>query len=164
MVLLYYNDNNALTASSFDPPELKYSKWFFGIGISCIGLYFIKKTWRNILTKIMIGTFGVCFALNLYLFIEIYPYVQMNKIYAEYSMLETCEEMKIRFSNDLKNGELKYFQFGIATDLELQKTLKTKYGIESYGMGCIVQPKFDCYNELVNSYLIEQYNDGIINY
>ena len=94
IVLLYYNDNNALTETSFDPVELKYAKRFFGIGILCAVLYFFKKDWRKVLTKIMIGTFGICFALNLYLFVEINPYVQINKVYAEYSEIESCEGME----------------------------------------------------------------------
>ncbi|MFY0631725.1 MAG: hypothetical protein JXR05_15275 [Flavobacteriaceae bacterium] len=72
--------------------------------------------------------------------------------------------MEKRFATDVKNNEIKYFQYGIGTDLELQQTLKTKYGIESYGMGCLIQAEFNCYNDLVNNYLKEKYNDGIIDY
>jgi hypothetical protein len=71
LVLIYYNHFNALNETSFDPPELKYSKWLFGIGILCVGFYFSNKSWRNILTKIMLGAFGICLALNLYLFFQI---------------------------------------------------------------------------------------------
>ena len=71
----------------------------------------------------------------------------------EYSELETCEEMEKRFALDLKNGEIKYFQFGIGYDIELEKSLKDKYGIETYGMGCTIQSEKECYNELVNNYL-----------
>ncbi len=156
-----YNDNNALTETSFDPPELKYSKWLFGIGILCAGLYLFRKAWRNILTKIMIGTFGVCFALNLYLFIEIYPYVQINKRYAEYSEIETCEEMEKRFSTDLKNGEVKYFHFGIGTLIGQNKILKDNYNIEVYSMGCLVQTEMECYNENVNDYLKKKYDKSM---
>ncbi|WP_144709407.1 hypothetical protein [Cellulophaga sp. RHA_52] len=70
-VLIYYNHNNALAETSFDPPELKYSKWLFGIGILCVGLYFLNERWRNILAKIMLGAFGICLALSLYLFIQV---------------------------------------------------------------------------------------------
>ncbi|WP_301162003.1 hypothetical protein [uncultured Winogradskyella sp.] len=161
IILLKYNDNNALTETSFDPPELKYSKWLFGIGILCAGLYLFRKAWRNILTKIMIGTFGVCFALNLYLFIEIYPYVQINKRYAEYSEIETCEEMEKRFSTDLKNGEVKYFHFGIGTLIGQNKILKDNYNIEVYSMGCLVQTEMECYNENVNDYLKKKYDKSM---
>lgn len=67
--LIYYNHFNALNETSFQPKELLYSKWFFVIGVLCIGLFFSNKDWRNILTKIMLGAFGICLALNLYLFI-----------------------------------------------------------------------------------------------
>lgn len=160
-VLLYYNHNNALTETSFDPVELKYSKWFFGVGILCVGICFSNKNWRNVLTKIMLGAFGICLALNLYLFVQIYEYVQINKRYAE---IETCEEMEKRFATDLKNGEIKYFQFGIGYDIELEKTLKDRYNIETFGMGCTIQSEKECYNKLVNKYLKEKHNDGIIDY
>ncbi len=46
--------------------------------------------------------------------------------YSEYSEIETCKEMEKRFATDLKNGEIKYFQFGIGYDIELEKALKYK--------------------------------------
>ncbi|WP_405207184.1 hypothetical protein [Aquimarina sp. LLG6339-5] len=162
-VLSYYNHNNALNGTSFDPLELKYAKRFLGIGILCVGLYFFKKKWRSVLTKIMIGTFGICFALNSYLFIEIYPYVQINKISDEYYFIESCEEIESRFATDLKNGEIKYFQFinGDDYNIELENTLKNKYKIQTFEMG-IMQPKLEYYNQLVNAYLKEKYNNEII--
>lgn len=116
------------------------------------------------MTKIMIGTFGVSLVLNIYLANKIYKSLQINKIYAEYAEIETCEEMKKRFETDLKNGEIKYFQFGIGYDNELEKTLKNRYNIETFGMGCTIQPEIECYNQLVNEYLIEKHNDSIIDY
>ena len=144
--------------------ELDISKGFFLLGLISLGLYFVLKNWRNGLTKIMIAMFGICLILNIYAFSEYYKIVRIQNTMAEYYELKTCGEMKNRFETDLKNGEIKYFQFGIATDLELQKTLKTKYGIESYGMGSLVQSEFDCYNDLVNNYLKEKHKDGIIDY
>ncbi|SHI77886.1 hypothetical protein SAMN04488508_10374 [Aquimarina spongiae] len=135
--------------------ELDLSKVLFVIGLLSFGLYFLAKDWHKVLTKIMIGAFGVCLVLNLHLWTEYYKTVQRQNRLAEYYELETCEKMENRFLTDLKNEKLKYFQFGIGFDLELQKTLKSKYGIESYGMGCMVQSEFDCYNELVNNYLKE---------
>lgn len=144
--------------------ELDISKVLFFIGLISFGLYFLAKDWRKVLTKIMIGAFGICLVLNLHLWTEYCETVQRQKRLAEYYDLETCTKMENRFLTDLKNEELKYFQFGMGFDLELQKTLKSKYGIESYGMGCIVQSEFDCYNELVNNYLKEKHNDKIIDY
>lgn len=112
----------------------------------------------------MLGAFGICFTLNLILFIEIYPYVQIGKIYAEYSKIETCEEMEKRFATDLINGEFIYFHFGIGYDTELAKTLKKKYNIHTIGMGCTIQSEMECYNKLLNEYLKEKHNDEIIDY
>ncbi|WP_299549947.1 hypothetical protein [Seonamhaeicola sp.] len=161
IALLYYNHNNALTETSFDPVELKYSKWFFGIGILCVGLYFSNKNWRNVLTKIMLGTFGICFALNLYLFIQIYEYVQINKVYAEYAEIETCEEMQKQFETDLKKDELKYFHFGLGSIIGAKELLKSKYKIEYFSMGCIIESEMECYNKLVEKHIREKYKKSI---
>ena len=144
--------------------ELDISKGLFFIGLMSLGLYFIAKNWRNGLIKIMIGAFGICFVLNLYAVSEYYKIIRIQNTIAEYSEIKNCSEMTNRFASDLKNDDIKYFQFGIATNMELQKTLKTKYGIESFGMGCLVQSEMDCYNHLVNEYLKEKHNDGIVDY
>jgi hypothetical protein len=60
----------------------------------------------------------------LFLFIQTYESVQMQKRYTEYYELETCEKMEKRFIIDLQNREIKYFQFGIGYDVELEKKLK----------------------------------------
>lgn len=109
----------------------------------------------------MLGAFGICFALNLYLFIEIYPYVQIEKRLAEYYELETCEEMENRFAVDLKKGELKYFHFGIGTILGMKDVMKSNYDIEYYSMGCLLMSEMECYNKLVNKYLKENYNKSM---
>ncbi|WP_249603401.1 hypothetical protein [Zunongwangia pacifica] len=106
----------------------------------------------------MIGAFGLSLVLNLYIFPRVYKTVQLSKIYYEYSEIETCEEMEKRFSTDLKNGQLVYFQFGIGYDLELAKTLQEKYDIKTIGMGCIIQSEKECYNKLLIEYLKEKEN------
>ncbi|TXD46061.1 MULTISPECIES: hypothetical protein [unclassified Polaribacter] len=116
------------------------------------------------MTRIIIGTFGICLVLNLYLVTEYYQALQTQKRFSEYSKLETCEEMENRFATDLKKGEIKYFQFGFGYDIELDKTLKNKYKIETFGMGCSIQSEMICYNKMVNDYLKEKHNDGIIDY
>jgi len=160
-VLLIYNHNNILTEDSFDPIELKFAKIFFGIGILFIGLYVFNKNWRKLLIKFMFGVFGVCLVLNLNLFIQSYKYVQLNKIYTEYTKLETCEEMENRFYIDLRNREIKYFQFGIAHNYDVEKILKEKYNIYTFGMGCMVRSEMECYNELVDKHLKENHNKSI---
>jgi hypothetical protein len=157
--LLYYNHNNELTETSFDSVELRYAKRFFGLGILCVGLYFFNKNWKNLLTKIMIVVFTLCLTLNLYIFPRVYNGVQINKIHYEYSDIETCKEMENRFSTDLKNNKIVYFQFGIL-DIELAKILRRKYRIK-YVIGCTMQPEKECYNELVNEYLKKDFNKSI---
>lgn len=71
LILSYYNHRNVLTETSFDPIELKYAKGFWILGILCMGVYFLNKSWRSQITKIMIGAFGICLGLNLYILIKI---------------------------------------------------------------------------------------------
>ena len=142
--------------------ELEISKILFIIGIIAFVLYFKKEKWRNFLTKIMIGTFSVCLVLNISLFTEYYKNVQRQNRISEYYVLKTCKEMETRFKTDLKNGEMKYFFFGIGYDIEFAKILDDKYNIETFGMGCMIQSEMICYNDLLNEYLKEKYNDRII--
>ncbi|AQS94014.1 hypothetical protein BXQ17_08030 [Polaribacter sp. BM10] len=109
----------------------------------------------------MIGIFGICFALNLYIFPRVYENAQANDLYYEYSEIKTCEGMEKRFLKDLQNGEIKYFQFGIGYDIKLHKILENEYNIEMFGMGCMIQSKFECYNKSVNKYLKESHNKTI---
>jgi hypothetical protein len=39
-----------------------------------------------------------------------------------------------------------------------------KYEIECCGMGCIYQSEMGCYNDLVNNYLKEIFNNRIVDY
>lgn len=133
------------------------------IGIFGFIIYLISKKSRKI-KKIVIVLLIISLAINSYVRFYKYQIDKTNEILSEYYELKTCAAMENRFLTDLKNEELKYFQSGIGTNLELQKTLKTKYEIESYGMGCLLPSKFDCYNKLVNIYLKEKHNDGIIDY
>lgn len=133
------------------------------IGILGFIIYLITKDNKKI-KKVVIGLFILSLSINSYAGFYKYQINRTNKLLAEYYDLRTCEEMENRFATDLKNGEIKYFQFGIGTNMELQKTLKTKYGIQSYGLGCLVQSKMNCYNNLVNKYLKEKYSDGIVDY
>ena len=142
--------------------ELEISKILFIIGLIAFILYFKVEKWRELLTKIMIGTFGICLILNLSLFTEYYKNVLRQNRISEYYKLKTCKEMETRFAADLKNGEMKYFFFGIGYDIEFAKILDDKYNIETFGMGCIIESEMICYNDLLNKHLKEKYNDRII--
>ena len=138
--------------------ELEISQILFIICLVSCGLYFLITKYRKILTKIIIGTLGISFILNIHLSFENFQDILRQNRLSEYSELNTCEKMENRFATDLKNNKIKYFQFGIATDMELKQTLKTKYSIESFGMGCLIQSEFECYNKLVYKYLKEKYH------
>ena len=126
IVLLVFNSVKMWNWSNIKL-ELEISQILFIISLISFGFYFILKKNRKFLTRIMIGTFGICLVLNLYLVTEYYQVLQTQKRFSEYSKLETCEEMENRFATDLKKGEIKYFQFGFEYDIELDKTLKNKY-------------------------------------
>ena len=106
--------------------ELEISKILFIIGLIAFVIYFKAEKWRKLLTKIMIGAFGICLILNLSLFTEYYKNVQHQNRISEYYELKTCKEMEIRFAADLKSGEMKYFFFGIGYDIEIAKILDDK--------------------------------------
>lgn len=163
-ILLLYNKYFALAIDSLEPPELKYSKLFFGIGVLSFGIFLLSKKLRNLLITVTIVGFTICLILNISLSIQIYESVRIGKIYAEYGELDTCEKMEKRFARDLKNKEIKYFQFGFGYDIELDETLKNEYEIETIGMGCYIESEMICYNKMVNQYLKEKYNDRIIDY
>ncbi len=147
--------------------ELEYlliAKILYIIGFISLGLYFLAKDWRKVLTKIMLYAFSISLILSVYLSYQYYEWNKHYEILNEYEQIATCEKLKERFATDLENSELKYFQFGFGFDIELQRSLKNKYGIESFGMGCLVDMKMECYNDLVNNYLIEKHNDRVLDY
>ena len=164
LVLIIYNNNHELTATSFDSTELRYAKRFFWAGVIGMILFFLNKKWRSIVSKITLVFFGISLILNLYIFPGIYESVQLNELYAEYSDIETCDEMEKRFLIDLKNEQFIYFQFGIGYDIELAETLEKKYKIKSIGMGCIIDSEMMCYNRLLNHHLKEKYDDRVIDF
>ncbi len=142
-------------------PELEIAIGLFAIGIICFGLYFLLKKWRNILTKIIIGTFSLCMAQNLYLVAEYYREIQSQNRLSEYHELETCEEMENRFETDLKDRKLKYFSFGLAADEKYSKRMKTELGIENFNLGCTVYSEKICYNKLVENHIKKKYGKTI---
>tara|TARA_Y100000815_G_scaffold30705_1_gene25645 strand:- start:776 stop:1366 length:591 start_codon:yes stop_codon:yes gene_type:complete len=161
LLLLIYNKYNLLTVSSFDPVELKYAKVFFGIGILCAGLYFLKKSWRSLLSKIMIGAFGICSILSFYLFVQVYEVVQKQNHISKYYELENCEQMENQFAIDLKKDKLQYFHFGLGSVIGMEDIMKSNYNIEYHSMGCLVRSEMNCYNRLVNEYLKENFNKSM---
>ncbi len=141
---------------------LLFAKILFAIGFISSIIYFSAKDWRKILTKIMLFSFSISLILSVYLS---YAYFEREKSIATITKYEraNCDELKELFAEDFENEEVKFFQYGMGTDIELYENLKSKYGIESYGMGCVKLSTIDCYNDLVNNYLIQKHNDSIVN-
>ncbi|MGY5353648.1 FEKKY domain-containing protein [Wenyingzhuangia sp. IMCC45467] len=161
-IFLLYNKNFALAENSLEPPELKYSKLFFGIGVLSIGIFFLSKKLRNLLITLAISGFTICLILNISLSIQIFESVRIGKIYAEYGELDTCEKMEKRFATDLKNKKIKYFQCLTSFNPELEKILKNEYNIETFGMNCETESEKECYNKLVKKYLKKEHNKSFI--
>jgi len=144
--------------------HLLIAKISYIIGLVSFVLYFLAKKWRKVLTKIMLFAFSISLILSLYLSYQYYEWSNYQERLNEYEQIETCDDLKERFKVDLEKNALKYFDYGIFGNVELQQKLKNEYNIESFGMGCLVDMKQKCYNKLVNEYLIKKYNDSIINY
>ena len=145
--------------------ELEYlmiAKILFLIGLISVVLYFLAKDWQKALTKIMLFSFSISLILSAYLS---YAYYEREKSIAIMTKYEraNCNELKEFFATDLKNQEIKFFQYGMGADIELYDKLK-KYEINCYSMGCVKLSTIDCYNDLVNNYLKEKHNDSIVDY
>ncbi|MFD0992824.1 FEKKY domain-containing protein [Tenacibaculum geojense] len=141
--------------------ELDIAKFLFVIGLISFGFYFLAKGWRNVLTKIMIGVFGICLVLNLHLWAEYDKAIQKQKRLTEYYELENCEKMENRFEVDLKKGELKYFHFGLGSIIGMENIMESEYNIEYYSMGCILRSEMECYNKLVDKHLKKNFNKSV---
>ena len=141
--------------------ELEISQILFIIGLISFGLFFIIKQYRKILTKIIIGAFGISLILNIHLSTENFENILRQNRLSEYSELETCEKMEKRFKTDLKKEELKYFHFEIASISGMREIMESKYNIEYFSMGCLLRSEMECYNKLVNKYTKEKYDKSI---
>ena len=160
LVLLVYNSIKWLY---WEHKLLHLSKILFGLGLICLILFFRKKEWKKSLTRIMLVSFSLSLFLGVIVTYQHFDLKRQQAVLNEYDQIETCDGLKERFEVDLKKNELKYFDFGMFGDVDLRRELKKKYNIESFGMGCLVDIKAKCYNGLVNEYLIEKYNDSIVN-
>ena len=80
----------------------------------------------------------------------------------KYQYIESCVDFEKQFKEDQLNNELRFFLFGLPDERgdELYLILKSNYNIELLSMGCVVNYKYDCYNQMVNAFLIEKFNDS----
>ena len=158
--LILFNEYKAYSDWSI-VPELEFAKGLFVIGIISLGLYFLIKKWRKVLTKVMLGAFSLCLAQNLYLVAEYYRITQSQKRLSEYSELKTCEEMENRFATDLENDKIKYFSFGLVSDEEFTNKMKSEFGIENFNLACTIYSEKICYNKLVEKHIEKNYATSI---
>ena len=124
--------------------ELEISQILFIVGLISFGFYFIFTKHRNILTKIMIGTFGISLLLSIHLSTENFKNILRQNLLSEYYELETCEKMENRFNTDLKKEKLKYFHFGIASISGMKEIMESNYDIEYFSMGCLLRSEMEC--------------------
>jgi len=131
---------------------------FLFSGLVLFGLTWFLKTLKKRLFFLSV------FLLTISLFLGLMDTlaIQKNKK-LQYSSIDSCFEMENKFEDDLKNKELKFFTYGFSTDKKLNNYLKRKYNIQTYHKGCVVFGVPLCYNEKVNQYLINNYNDYKIN-
>lgn len=140
-------------------PDLDYAKFFFYLGIVSIISYLIIAKFKKALTFIVtmaIIFFCISMFFNLRLAKDNYDRIQCNKgisEYYKYFEFESCEKIKKRFEEDLIHGELKYFQNAYNSDLEFEKRLRDKHGIELIGISCTQFTSMECYNNLIRDYL-----------
>ncbi|SDS35524.1 hypothetical protein SAMN05216503_2794 [Polaribacter sp. KT25b] len=159
VIYLLFSNSNVRNINNFNL-LLNISAILIVIGIIGFIIYLIAKESRKI-KNITIGLVFISLAINSYVGFYKYQMNKRNKILSEYYELKSCKEMETRFASDLKKEEIKYFFYGIGYDTELAKILDNKYKIETFGMGCLIQSEFECYNNLVYKYLKESHNETI---
>lgn len=73
-----------------------------------------------------------------------------------YAKIATCDQMKLQFEEDVKNKEIKYFNFGLTGGFDGKEYHQEKeVYIDNFGLGCVMFGQLQCYNKLVNEYLKE---------
>lgn len=140
---------------------LNLAKITFLVGVLAIGTYAFTKVNRGVLTKLMLCAFGLCFVLNLYLFSWHIRLAEAERTLSEYYELKDATDVENRFAEDVRNKEMKYFQFGMGPNIQLSERLHSLYDIESYSMGCVVLPLTEYYNQLVHQYLEKEFNSSL---
>jgi hypothetical protein len=148
-------------------PDLDYAKIFFYLGILCFAIYLIVGKFKKALTVVIMMamiSFVISMFFNLRLAKDNYERIECEKgisEYFKYFEYESCEKIKKRFEEDLKNRKLKYFQDEHDSDLEFEEKLRDKHSIELIGISCTRFTSMNCYNDLVKDY-IRKKNEKIV--
>ena len=98
----------------------------------------------------------IILSININLSINLYRANRINKIQEEYATKD-CNLALEKFTKDKKNNSFKYFSYGFVDSSVLHENLE-KYNIENIFQGCSIDGNYYCYNNLVEKYLLEEYN------
>ncbi|MEP4531485.1 MAG: hypothetical protein ABJ004_00255 [Cyclobacteriaceae bacterium] len=124
---------------------------FFVLTLISSIIYFSKKSTAALRTTLIVSTLFLM--LNALLTFEVAYFewwsYQLSKIHE----MRTCELAEQAFNKDLKNGNLKYFTFGMGSDEPSENYLQDEYELSVWHMGCIVDQPLVCYNELVENHV-----------
>lgn len=101
----------------------------------------------------------IILSININLSINSYRAKRANKIQVEYATKD-CNLALEKFTKDKKNNSFKYFSYGFVYSSVLTENLE-KYNVENFFQGCSINGNYNCYNNLVEKYLLEKYKINI---
>ncbi|MFC4635944.1 hypothetical protein ACFO3O_18680 [Dokdonia ponticola] len=115
---------------------------------------FLSTKRHHLLKRVFISVFLL---INITYGIKYYSMFLRNQKVDFYAKIATCDQMKLQFQEDVKNNEIKYFNFGITGGVDGREYHPEKgIYIDNFGLGCLIYGEFQCYNKLVNEYLKEE--------
>lgn len=103
----------------------------------------------------------IILSININLSINTCRAKRANKIQVEYATKD-CNLALKKFANDKKNNSFKYFSYGFVDSSVLTENLE-KYDVENFFQGCTINDDYNCYNNLVEKYLLEKHHITIKN-
>lgn len=122
--------------------------------------HFIKKHELTLLKKLVtiatIFTLSILVLSNLSLAKTNYDRIEcLDGIseYFQYFEFDGCLKIESRFEEDVKNGEIIYFQDDYNADLEFEEVLRDAHNIKLIGVSCTRFTSMTCYNNLVKDYI-----------
>ena len=115
------------------------------------------------LKQYVVGIYlSIFLSVNMYLAYFIGRQMWVERRYSEVEEIKTCEIATTTFERDAKQGEMKYFLFGMGESIELSHYLTNECGLDVYHMGCVVTEPLICYNRHVEERFDREYGISII--
>lgn len=96
------------------------------------------------------GTAFSALVISGFLCLQLWQHLQYQAVYERVAKMQDVEA---QFALDLENDELKWFTFGIGFDHDYANELRRAYGLDTWHMGCLVEGRYEAYNELVKKHL-----------